>query len=42
MKRFTLNQLESRHIQIALLLASLVMFILGSGAPGGTSGIGGG
>lgn len=42
MKRFTLKHVDSRHVQLALLIISAVMFILGSGAPGAGSGVGGG
>jgi len=35
------TQLDSRHVKLALLIVSVVMFILGSGAPAGGSGVGG-
>jgi hypothetical protein len=42
MKRFIYKPLDPRHVQLALLIVSVVMFILGSGAPAGGSGVAGG
>ena len=37
-----LGQVEPRHIRLGLVLLTLVLFVLGAGAPGGLGGGGGG
>ena len=39
--KMVFEKLDSRHIQLALLILSLSLFVLGAGAPGSSGGIGG-
>ena len=39
--KMVFGKLDSRHIQLALLVLSLSLFVLGAGAPGSSGGIGG-
>jgi hypothetical protein len=36
-----LGQLDNRHVRLILVILSLILFILGAGAPGTGSGVGG-
>jgi len=35
------GQLDNRHVRLILVILSLILFILGAGAPGTGSGVGG-
>jgi len=37
----TLGQLDSRHVRLGLVVLSLVLFVLGAGAPAASGGHGG-
>lgn len=39
--RLQLAGLDRRHLRLALIILSIIMFVLGSGAPGATSDFGG-
>ncbi len=39
--KMSLGQIDRRYIQLALLILSLSLFVLGAGAPGAPGGIGG-
>jgi hypothetical protein len=36
-----LGQVEPRHIQLGLVILTLILFVLGAGAPGGLGDLGG-
>jgi hypothetical protein len=36
-----LGKLDNRHVRLILVILSLILFILGAGAPGTGSGVGG-
>jgi hypothetical protein len=38
----TLGRLDQRHVRLGLLVLTLVLFVLGAGAPGDVGGHGGG
>jgi hypothetical protein len=42
-RKYSLNlgQLDNRHVRLILVILSLILFILGAGAPGTGSGVGG-